>query len=269
MTNQALTTLYGSDSLKESYHLLSYVLDEEKSYVLTHQDQFVSKEQILKLEKMIEKRNQHYPLAYLTEKVDFMAYEFHVEEGVLIPRADSEIMIEQLLTLEPKKQILDLCCGSGVLGITYALYFHESNVILSDISEKCIEVSEMNIDKHHLNDRVRTLKSDLFSAVPEVKFDLIMSNPPYIRTDEINTLMESVRDHEPLLALDGGSDGLSFYREIIKKAKSHLNEKGILALEIGINQKEDVFALLMQQGYKDILSFKDYNKIDRIIIAYY
>lgn len=269
MADQALSSVHGQESLKESYHLLSHVLNQSRSYILTHQEQTVLDEQVNHFNELLMKRNNHCPLAYLTNQIGFMSYEFYVEEGVLIPRADSEIMIEQLMKQDGKSEVLDLCCGSGVLGITYALYFKDAKVVLSDLSDKCIDVTRKNICRHGVEDRAKVVKGNLFDSIGQRKFDLIISNPPYIKTMEISTLMETVRDHEPVLALDGGEDGLKFYRKIIAEAPEHLKENGVLALEIGINQKEDVISLLKQHHFRNIHSFCDYNKIDRIIIAYY
>jgi len=264
---KALADIYLDANTIETYILLADVLKKDRTYLLTHKNQKVSIENESKFKEYIENRKKNIPIAYITNKVFFMEFEFYIEAGVLIPRGDSEILIEQLLTLKGKSKVLDLCCGSGVLGITYALYFKKSRIDLVDISDKCIEVSTKNIDKYDLTNRVKTIKSDLFSNIVDTKYDLIISNPPYIIENEIENLDKDVKNHEPHIALNGGEDGLNFYKEIISSAKSSLNKLGVLALEIGFNQKEDVINLLIFEGYINIKTFKDYNKNDRVIIA--
>jgi len=264
---KALANIYKDANIIETYILLADVLKKDKTYILTHKNQIVSVENETLFKEYILSRKNNIPIAYITNKVFFMEFEFYIKEGVLIPRSDSEILIEQLLKLESRSKVLDLCCGSGVLGLTYALYFKDSKVDLVDISNKCIEVSTKNIKKYNLGNRVKTIKSDLFSNIKNTKYDLIISNPPYIIEDEIKTLDKDIKNYEPYIALNGGKDGLAFYKKIINSARNFLNDKGVLALEIGYNQKKDVINLLKYAEYTNIKIFKDYNKNDRVIIA--
>lgn len=184
------------------------------------------------------------------------------KNGVLIPRQDTEILVEEVLKVAKKdNSILDLCTGSGIIGITLAKNLLSDKITAVDISDTALKVSERNAKEQNVN--IKYIKSNLFEKVQE-KFDIIVSNPPYIETETIKLLTEDVKN-EPILALDGGVDGLDFYRRIAKDAKKYLKENGKLFFEIGYNQKQSVSELLSNLDYKDIECVKDLGNNDRVI----
>lgn len=230
----------------------------------------------------VRKRSTHYPLQYIIGTQGFMGYEFLVNEHVLIPRQDTEVLLEQaLLEAESRSpqgeipiRVLDLCTGSGCIGISY--YLHRKNrgyhdyVMLTDISKEALLVAEQNAKS--LSAEVEIIESDLFDRLREVdlgSFDLILSNPPYIKSEIIPTLMPEVKDYEPMQALDGYVDGLYFYRKIIEEAGGFLNNNGVLMFEIGYDQAEAVQELFAAAGYVDITLTKDYAGLDRVVSARY
>ena len=230
--------------------------------------------------RSIRKRATHYPLQYILGYTYFLDYKIKCREKVLIPRYDTENLVLHALEMSPDKQIkvLDLCTGSGVIGITYKLWrikegYEDDKVILSDISDDAINLAEENASE--LGADVTVTKSDLFEVFEEVgeegeiikadKFDMILSNPPYIRTKEINNLVRDVRDFEPRLALDGSMDGLEFYKRIIDKAPEHLNENGVLIFEIGSNQYMPVSTMMKNAGFKHIRKLRDMSGLDRVV----
>ena len=216
----------------------------------------------IKAENMLRQRAEDKPLQYVLGNTDFFGYEFFVDENVLIPRFETELLVDKLLGyINKNSRVLDLCCGSGAIGITIKLK-KDCDVVLSDLSEGAVAVSQKNAKK--LGAEVSVLNGDLFEKV-EGKFDLIVSNPPYIPTDDILGLDKNVKDYEPTMALDGGNDGLDFYRAIISQAPDYLNDKGLLAFELGIGQMDDVVSLA-QDGFDLVARVKDYNGIERIVI---
>lgn len=220
----------------------------------------------------VDRRCEHIPTQYIVGSTEFMGYEFEVMEGVLIPRPETELLVERAIELSkdiPRVKVLDMCCGSGCIGISYELLRRSQGktgdvLHLADISDSAIELTDRNARKHDINCNI--IKTDLFSNI-DTTYDIIISNPPYIRTSDIDELEEEVRIHEPRLALDGFFDGLHFYREIIKDAVKRLTVNGIIAFEIGYDQYEDVSRLLEKSGFTDITLTKDYASLDRIVTA--
>lgn len=252
------------DSLIKIRILLSYLLNKNKEYLLIHNEDEISKEIEEKFFFYLDKIKNNYPIQYITNKQEFMGFEFYVDENVLIPRPDTEILVEEVISIINKEnKILDLCTGSGAIGISIGKINSNMQIFLSDISEKALEVARKNSEK--LEVKTNIIKSNLFENINE-KFDIIVSNPPYIETNVIETLAKDVQN-EPNIALDGGDDGLYFYKKIANESKRYLEENGILALEIGYNQKINVMEILKKEGYKNIYSKKDYGNNDRIIIA--
>ncbi|MBE5748473.1 MAG: peptide chain release factor N(5)-glutamine methyltransferase [Clostridiales bacterium] len=216
----------------------------------------------IKAENMLRQRAEGKPLQYVLGNTDFFGYEFFVDENVLIPRFETELLVDKLLGyINKNSRVLDLCCGSGAIGITIKLK-KDCEVVLSDLSSGAVAVSEKNAKK--LGAEVSVLNGDLFEKV-EGKFDLIVSNPPYIPTQDILGLDKNVKDYEPTMALDGGTDGLDFYRAIISQAPDYLGDNGMLAFELGIGQMDDVVSLA-QDGFDLVARVKDYNGIERIAI---
>lgn len=274
---------YGKQQLEQSGNeyakyerkvLLEEVLKCNYLYMLMHGDEAVDAEEEQRYYDMIKKRCQHYPLQYLTGTAHFMDYTFLVNENVLIPRNDTEILVEHadgILTEilnngKEKVSVLDLCCGSGCIGISLKLYHREIELVLSDLSQKALDVAEKNLDNYNLHADV--LCGDLFEPVEGKHFDMIVCNPPYIEQEVIATLMPEVRDYEPVTALDGGKDGLLFYRRIIPKATDYLKKEGYLMFEIGYHQGKDVTFFMEQAGFLDVSVKKDYAGHDRVVFGH-
>ncbi|MCK5758867.1 MAG: peptide chain release factor N(5)-glutamine methyltransferase [Clostridiales bacterium] len=260
------------DSYNESTILFVYVLNKSKTYIYTHMDVDVDVDVELKFLECIKKRSKSMPVAYIVNKAWFMSLELFVNEATLIPRPETEGLVEEVLRVikessEEKVELLDICTGSGCIGLAVAYYNKKVEATLSDINLECIEVSRKNILMNNLEDRVKVTKSNLFSAFNNLKFDVITANPPYIPSEDIRNLDSDVRLYEPLCALDGGTDGLDFYRNIAAETKNHLKENGCLFMEIGINQSEAVKEILRKSGYANISIKNDISEIPRIITA--
>lgn len=256
------------DSLRISKMLLRYVLNVDNSYLLINSEKQLS----LEIEKIfkegIKLLNQGTPLQYITNNQEFMKLNFYVDSNVLIPQPDTEILVEEVLNVINKgevKNILDLCTGSGAIGVSIAKYT-EAVITMSDISKNALEIAKKNAVNNEVVSKCNFILSNMFENIKET-FDIIVSNPPYIKTKIITTLDKEVQN-EPIIALDGGIDGLDFYKVIAENSYQYLNENGILALEIGYDQKEDVIALLNSTGhYKNIYAKRDLAGNNRIIIA--
>lgn len=257
------------DSIAIARRILAYTLQVQKEYLITHDLQEIGAVQQQQYSCYIKQIIQGKPIQYITNQQEFMKLNFYVDENVLVPRDDTEILVEEaihILKKEPQKTVLDLCAGSGAIGIAIAKYVKESQVQLADISKKALQVAKRNIEKNGVERQVKLLESDLFENTKDT-FDMIVSNPPYIETSIIKTLQKEVQA-QPMLALDGGIDGLALYRRIIQNAHSYLNKGGYLCLEIGYNQKERVIELLQKANqYEEIYSKKDLAGKDRIVIA--
>ncbi len=248
--------------------LLAYVLNVEKEYLTIHDEQKVNNLIIEEYNDAISKLIKHIPLQYITNHKEFMKLDFYVDENVLIPRSDTEILVEEVINNCNKNvkndcKILDLCSGSGAIGISIAKYIENSQVICSDISQKALEIAKNNAHQNNVKN-IEFIYSNMFENIEE-KFDIIVSNPPYIKKEIIEKLDKEVQN-EPHIALDGGSDGLDFYRIIVNEAYNHLNKCGKLYLEIGYDQKEEVIDLLEKSGhYANIYSKQDLYGNDRIV----
>lgn len=275
LLNEGTKILAGVDidtARLDSQLLLGKVLNKEKLYLMTNNDKIVDEIEEKQYLELIEKRKEKMPIRYILGECDFMGLDFHVEEGVLIPRSDTEVLVEEVLKRikeDESLMVCDLCSGSGAIGIALAYYrknIHVDAIDYYDIPEK---VTNINIIKNNLQDRIKFIKSDLLIEVlkMEKKYDLIVSNPPYIKEDEINTLMSDVKDYEPRTALSGGDDGLVFYRRIIEESKKVLNENGILSFEIGYDQGESVKQLMESNGYENVEVTKDLAGLDRVVIG--
>ena len=215
--------------------------------------------------ELLQKRSTHLPVQYITGESCFCGIELCVNENVLIPRPETELLAEAVFKDCKGQSVLDLCTGSGCIAIAVALLGSPAAVTACDISEEVIETARANAKKNNAD--ITFLQGDLFEAVKVSRFDIIVSNPPYIATGELEGLMPEVRDHEPFIALDGDTDGLKFYRIIAKEAYRHLSENGRLFLEIGEDQGESVPKLLSLAGFKDIRVKKDYSGLDRFVTA--
>lgn len=259
-----LKDLEYTDPIYETRRILSDLLNKDLSYLVSHDEDLLDSKIENKYFKILEKRQKGIPLQYILGEEDFYGRTFKVIEGVLIPRQDTEISVEKILNVIENNQInnmLEIGCGTGIVSISVDL---ESSVDVTavDISEKALENTRINKEK--LNSKIKIINSDLFSNINE-KFDLIYSNPPYIKSSEIENLQVEVRDYEPRLALDGGEDGLFFYRSIIKSSPEFLNHKGFLVFEIGHDEAEDICNLMKDKFEVEV--YKDLNNLDRVVVG--
>ena len=273
--------IYGNQQLKEAeidtyildcQLLLTKVLNKDKIYLILNKDEEVSNLNENKFKQLIKKRKEKMPMAYILKDVEFMGLDFYVEEGVLIPRGDTEVLVEEVLKYigeEEAISICDLCCGSGAIGISLAALRNNIKVDLVDFYPIPEKVTKKNIVKHNLEERTEFIKSDLLNKVIEdgKKYDILVSNPPYIADEVIDDLMEDVKDYEPHTALAGGEDGMDFYNIIVSESRKVLNENGILAFEIGYDQGEKVKVLMEENGLKNIKVIQDLAGLDRVVIG--
>lgn len=244
--------------------LLEFVCHTSRNDLLVHGDRQVEKAQEELYRDLIGRRSAHIPLQHLTGVTEFMGLQFFVNENVLIPRQDTEILVEEVMrSLHDGFRILDMCTGSGCILLSLLHYSNDCSGVGIDISEKALEVARRNAEALK-ETNARFIQSDLFEQA-EGKFEIIVSNPPYIRTDVIKTLMEEVRLHEPIEALDGFADGLYFYRKIIAGSKKYLCGGGQLFFEIGYDQKEAVTVLMEQAGFQNVTAVQDYAGLDRVV----
>lgn len=249
--------------------LLSYVLKKDKVYLMINSDTALTDTEYDEFIKYIEQIIDGKPLQYIMQKQEFMGMDFFVNEDVLIPQPDTEILVETVLDIckkygEQSLRILDLCTGSGAIAISLSKILN-AQVFASDVSTKALEVAEKNNVLN--NTKVEFIESNLFEQINGEKFDIIVSNPPYIKNEEIKSLSKQVQN-EPYIALAGGEDGLDFYRKIIDEAYKHINKNGYLCLEIGYDQKEDLIKLIKQnENYEYENCIKDLSNNDRCIIA--
>lgn len=250
--------------------LMQAILGQDRQYILVYDKKNLEPKQKETYFKNIEKIAKGIPLQHITHQQEFMKMNFYVNKNVLIPRPDTETLVEEVIDIAKKIgaiKILDLCTGSGAIAISIAKYIKNSQITATDISEKALEIAEKNAKINQVDKQIAFLTSDLFKQIPKEKYDIIVSNPPYIKREIIRTLDEEVRQ-EPLMALDGGWDGLDFYRKIIHLSYEYLKYGGYLCLEIGYDQKIDVIDLIEQEEkYVDTYGKKDLYGNDRIIIT--
>lgn len=255
------------DASLKAKMLLSEILEMKKEYLIVHEEEILDEPDINTFFEKIDRLVNNEPIQYILNRQDFMGLNLYVDSNVLIPQPDTEILVEEVIALASEKEnlkILDMCTGSGAIAISLAKYIKNSNVYATDISENALEIAKDNSLKNITD--ITFIHSDVFENVKENEFDFIVSNPPYIETDVIKTLSKEVQN-EPHIALDGGEDGLYFYRKISKEAFDFLKQDGYLAFEIGYNQREAVENLLRENGYKNIYSKKDLGGNDRIVIG--
>ena len=249
--------------------LLANILNVKKEYLLIHSEEEIKQEDKIKYENCIKELIKGKPLQYITNKQEFMGLDFYVDENVLIPQPDTEILVEKAIEIAEttqKNKILDMCTGSGCIAISLAKKINNTQIIAVDISNNALNVANKNAINNNVENKIKFINSDIFNNIEE-KFDIIVSNPPYIETETINKLEIEVQN-EPHLALDGGIDGLKFYKTIANNAFKYLNENGYLLLEIGYNQQNSVTQLLQDIGkYKNIETVKDLGGNYRIVIA--
>ena len=250
--------------------LLQYILNKPRQYLIIYDNKQLTLRQEVNFFKGIKKLVKGIPLQHITHSQEFMKMTFYVNEDVLIPRPDTEILVEEVIKIAKKinaKKILDLCTGSGAIAVSLAKYIENSQITAVDISTKAISVAKLNAKNNNVENQITFVESDLFKQLPKEKYDIIVSNPPYIKKEIIKSLDNEVQN-EPKIALDGGYDGLDFYRKIINNADEFLKFTGYVCLEIGYDQKDDVLELFESKGkYVDATCKKDLFDNDRVVIA--
>ena len=254
--------------------LLEYICHTNRNTLLVHGDREVTTEEEKEYRKVIALRSSRMPLQHITGVQEFMGLEFKVNRHVLCPRQDTECLVEEVMRyLHDGSRILDMCTGSGCILLSLLHYSNHCSGIGVDISEEALEVASENVKLIASMKRpnpweentVKLVHSDLFSRLPEEKFDIIVSNPPYIASSVIPDLMEEVREHEPVAALDGMEDGLFFYRKIVAESKSFLAKEGMLFFEIGYDQGQAVLDMMKEAGFSDVTIVKDFAGLDRVV----
>ncbi|MEG1458679.1 MAG: peptide chain release factor N(5)-glutamine methyltransferase [Acetivibrio sp.] len=246
----------------DAWYLMEYYFHLNRVSFWVNSKKTVNKNQETEYLNLIQRRSEHIPLQYITGEQIFMGLPFKVTPDVLIPRQDTECLVEKVLCYSKGKTVLDMCTGSGCIAVSLSKLGEPAQVTGVDISEKALLVAAENGKKNQAP--VQWIKSDLFQEVKGV-YDMIVSNPPYIESRLIEKLMPEVSVHEPRIALDGFSDGLYFYREIIKQARKYLSKEGRLFFEIGYNQGEDVEDLLKKEKFTEIEMIKDLSGLNRIV----
>lgn len=248
----------------DARYLFCHVTGLSQTQLMLDGEELLSEDMCRHYEELVEKRAEHIPLQHLTGEQEFMGMSFEVTPDVLVPRQDTECLVEEVLKYSEGKRVLDLCTGSGCIAVSIAKLGKPQVVHASDLSKAALAVAERNAGK--LRAEIRFFEGDLYEAISE-KYDIIVSNPPYIATAELAGLMQEVRLHEPVMALDGAEDGLLFYRRIIEAAHDYLMPDGMLFFEIGCNQAGAVSTLLLQNGFESVQVRKDYAGLDRVVSA--
>lgn len=254
------------DAKIDAWYLLSYTLNIDKTYYLMNQNDYIDETKYLEYKDLIKFRGSNIPLQYIIGYEEFMGLKIKVNKNVLIPRQETEILVEMILKICKGKTVLDLCTGSGCIIISIAKYGNILKAVASDISKAALEIAKENAINNNVN--IDFIESDLFDNINE-KFDIIVSNPPYIPTEDINSLMKEVKNHEPRLALDGSDDGLEFYRQIVSNIENYLNKGGHIYFEIGYNQGIHVVNMLKDIGISEVKIIKDLSGLDRIVHGIY
>ncbi len=255
-----------ADSQVDSWLLAEFVFGITRVKYYANMQMTVDGRSVEKYNELVNQRAGHIPLQHIIGTQEFMGLTFKVNENVLIPRQDTELLVENVVDYlgNDERTVLDMCTGSGCIAVSIDRLSKNSKVTAVDISEKALEVAQENNRLNNAN--VTFIQSDLFTNVTG-KYDIIVSNPPYIRTDEIPKLMEEVKSHEPVMALDGMEDGLYFYKKICGEASDYLNDNGKIFFEIGYDQGDDVSEILRQNRFCNIEVLKDLSGNDRVVIA--
>ncbi len=262
---EKLNTAGIADARTDAWLLLTYICKIDRTFYYVHMDEAMSPELLAEYEAVLNKRAEHVPLQYITGEQEFMGIPFRVNEAVLIPRQDTETLVEEALKItRPSMKVLDMCTGSGCILISILKNVVDVEGYGYDISKQAIKVAKENAKLNNVNATFE--RSDLFEEVVD-KFDIIVSNPPYIPTDVIGGLMPEVAVYEPMQALDGKEDGLHFYRRIVAEASEYLNPNGRLLFEIGHDQGEAVSALMREAGFSGVRVIKDLAGNDRVVIG--
>lgn len=253
-----------NDAKLDAWYLFEYVTKMSRAVFFLERNKIASEKEVNEYRQVIEKRKEHIPLQHIIGIQEFMGLDFFVNENVLVPRQDTECLVENVLPYVKNKKILDMCTGSGCIIISIKKLGDTDDCTGVDISEKALEVAGKNAVSNKVN--ISFIKSDMFENVTG-KYDIIVSNPPYIRPEVIKTLEPEVREHDPMLALDGGADGLLFYRILAKEGKKYLTDSGMIFMEIGYDQGRTVKKIFESEGFKDVVIKKDLCSNDRVVIG--
>lgn len=250
--------------------LMQFMLNKPRQYVIVNDRKEISLNEKRRYFDAIAKMRRGIPLEYITNQREFMKLNFFVNENVLVPRQDTEVLVEEVIGISQRTnamKILDLCTGSGAIAVSIAKYIPESKVTAVDISNEALKVAKKNAINNCVESQITFVKSDMFMNLNCDRFDIIVSNPPYIRTDVIGMLDKDVKN-EPFIALNGGEDGLYFYKKIVKESFEYLKYRGFLCLEIGYDQKIDVIELIEnEEKFQNTYSKKDLYGNDRVIVT--
>jgi len=255
----------------DSEVLLMHTIGFNKVELFTKDDYLLKDEEIKKYNEFINRRILFEPVQYLTGKCEFMSMDFVVNKNTLIPRPDTEIVVENAIEFINKnnyKNIIDIGTGCGIIAVSIAKYCLNTNVTAVDISEYALNTAKQNALNNNVYDKINFVKSNIFSDIND-KYDVIISNPPYIESDTIQILEPQVKNFEPIIALDGGKDGLYFYNKISNNAYKYIKNGGMIFFEIGYNQAYSVFNILARNNFKDIKIIKDLSSNDRVVFAKY
>lgn len=256
-----------ADAKTDSWLLLAMACKIDHTYYYMHIDEEMSEEQVREFEVLIRKRAERVPLQYITGKQEFMGLTFHVNSNVLIPRQDTETLVEEALkVIKPGMKIMDMCTGSGCVLISILKNAHDVEGIGYDISKQAINVAKENAKFNEVPAVFE--RSDLFEDVVENDFDVIVSNPPYIPTDVVATLMPEVSQFEPREALDGKGDGLYFYSKILEQCKNYMKQDGYILFEIGCEQGDAVSTMMRLAGFSEVRVIKDLARNDRVVMGH-
>ena len=253
------------NAARDARLLAAHVCGIAPSRVTLHEMDEVSEVAIARFDDAITQRQNHRPVSRIIEARQFWGRNFQITDEVLDPRGDTETLIAEALK-SPAKRTLDLGTGSGILGITLAAEQMDASVVVTDISKAALEVAKTNAKRHHVEDRIEFIESDWFDSL-DAKFDLIISNPPYIGENELEGLEPDVIDYDPMIALTPGGDGLAPYRIIAGQAQNYLNKNGRVIVEIGHLQGNDVKNLFLNAGFTDVQILQDLDSKDRVIVA--
>lgn len=256
-----------ADAKTDSWLLLAMACKIDHTYYYMHIDEEMSEEQVREFEVLIKKRAERVPLQYITGEQEFMGLTFHVNSNVLIPRQDTETLVEEALkVIKPGMKVMDMCTGSGCVLISILKNAHDVEGIGYDISKQAINVAKENAKFNEVP--VVFERSDLFEDVVENDFDVIVSNPPYIPTDLVATLMPEVSQFEPREALDGKGDGLYFYSKILEQCKNYMKQDGYILFEIGCEQGDAVSTMMRLAGFSEVRVIKDLARNDRVVMGH-
>lgn len=251
--------------------LLCHILNCERIDLVINSNKALDKKSASLFCEYIKRRAKNEPVSYIIKTKEFMSLEFLIDEGILIPRPDTEILVEEIIKFYKDKpaKIMDLCTGSGAIAVSLAHYLKNASLTAVDKYDICLKITKKNAIKHNVDKRINIIKKDVLEPLNiDGDFDCIVSNPPYIKSDVLTTLPDDVKDYEPIYALDGGSDGLIFYKKITDFAKSKLKSGGILAYEIGYDQAESVKEIIKKtNSFKEIKIINDLSGLNRVIIA--